>query len=71
MALTRRHPKQSKVCAFCNYWASDIELKFINSTVGYEYENYTYGKCMKTNCKTQAHISCTKYEPSMEAKKLL
>ena len=71
MALTRRHPKQSKVCAFCNYWESDIKLKCINSTVGYEYEHYTSGKCMKTNCKTQAYVSCAKYEPSVDAKKLL
>ncbi len=47
MALTRRHPKTSKVCAFCNYWMSDIKLKFINSTVGYEYESYTRGSAQK------------------------
>ena len=71
MALTRRHPKTSKVCAFCNYWMSDIKLKFINSTVGYEYENYTRGKCAKTNCTTRAYTSCARYEPGVDAKKLL
>lgn len=71
MALGRKHPKRNKVCAFCNYWVSDLKMKFINSTVGYEFEQYTKGKCAKTNCTTNAYITCPKYEPGIDAKKLL
>lgn len=71
MAVCRNHPKRCKHCVFCNYWISDIKLKFINSTVGYEYEHYTKGKCAKSNCTTYTYSSCQKYEPSIDAKKLL
>ncbi len=71
MANTRRHPRNSKICAFCEYWSSNMDMKFINSTVGYEYELYSQGKCMKKNTTTQTHVSCNFYTPSREAQKLL
>ena len=71
MGLCRNHPKRCKYCVFCNYWISDIKLKFINSTVGYEYEQNADGKCVKKNNSTRAYSSCPKFEPSADAKKLL
>lgn len=71
MGLCRNHPKKCKHCVFCNYWISDIKLKFISPTSGYEYEQYTDGKCAKKGHTCRAYSSCVHYEPSVEAKKLL
>ena len=71
MARTRNHPKKCKKCVFCNYWIGNAELKFINSTVGYEYEQYAEGKCAKQNSTKKAYLTCNKYSPSIDALKLL
>ena len=71
MAKTRRNPRNSKICVFCKYWSGDADMKFINSTVGYEYELTASGKCMKKNVTEKTHCSCSYYEPSYEAEKLL
>ena len=71
MAKTRRHPRNSKICVFCEYWTGDAGLKFINSTTGYEYELTASGKCTKKNVNEQTHCSCNFYEPSREARKLM
>ena len=71
MAKTRNHPKRCKHCVFCNYWMGDAELKFVSSTVGYEYESYAEGKCAKQNSTKKAYLSCNAYTPSPEAAKVL
>lgn len=71
MATTRNNPKRHKGCVFCHYWIGDANMKFINSTVGYEYESTTIGKCTKRNASTRTHQSCTNYAPSIDASKLL
>jgi len=71
MAKTRNHPKRKKCCVFCNYWLGDAGMKFVNSTVGYEYEHDAKGPCTKRNCSTSTYTSCQHYEPSIDAKKLL
>ena len=71
MSICTNHPKRCKYCVFCNYWISDIKLKFKNSNAGYEYEQSTEGKCVKMNWTTRTNSSCNKYEPSIDAKKLL
>ncbi len=54
----------------CNYWTSDIKLKFIGPAVGYMFEMYTDGKSAKSHicCAYSSHVH---NEPSMYAKKLL
>lgn len=71
MGRTKNHPKRFKGCVFCYYWIGDAEMKFINSTVGYEFETYACGKCTKKNNNTKACQSCLNYEPNMEAKRIL
>lgn len=71
MAKTRNTPKRSKICVFCEYWTGDAGLKFINSTVGYEYESYTNGKCTKKNTNQPTYTSCANYTPNMAARKIL
>lgn len=71
MAATRNNPKRLKGCVFCNYWTGDANMKFINSTVGYEYELTTVGKCTKKNTSTRTYQSCSAYAPSVDASKLL
>lgn len=72
MSKYTHHPKRAKNCVFCNNWIGDANMKLINSIVGYEYERSTEGKCTRRNgAKTVACYSCTNYEPSMDAKKLL
>ena len=71
MAKCRNHPKRCKQCVFCNYWFGNADLKFISSTVGYEYENYAQGKCAKKNVNVKAYQSCSLYKPSIDASKLL
>lgn len=72
MATYKHHPKRAKNCVFCNYWIGDAGMKFVNSVTGYEYEGAANGRCTKRNgANTSAAYSCTKYEPSMEAKRLL
>lgn len=71
MARTKNTPKRSKICVFCEYWTGDADLKFISSTVGYEYEHNAIGKCTKKNTNQHTFSSCANYEPSREAKKVL
>ena len=71
MGRNRNHPKRFKSCVFCYYWIGNAEMKFINSTVGYEFEANACGKCTKKNNNTKAYQSCSNYEPNMEAKRVL
>lgn len=71
MAKTRNHPKRVKQCVFCNYWIGDADLKFVSSTVGYEYEYYAQGKCAKKSMNAKAYQSCNFFAPSIDASKLL
>lgn len=68
----KNHPKGRKMCVFCEYWAGDAQMKFINPYVGYEYENTATGYCTKRgNRRMGVNGSCSEYEPSREARKLL
>lgn len=71
MATTRNTPKRHKGCVFCHYWIGDANMKFINSTVGYEYELTTVGTCTKRNENTRTHQSCSNYMPSVDASRIL
>lgn len=71
MARTKNHPKRKKCCVFCDYWLGNADMKFINSTVGYEYEHDAKGQCTKRNCNTPTHVNCQNYEPNTDAKRLL
>ena len=71
MARTTNHPKRCKKCVFCNYWMGDAKLKFVNTTVGYEYDNIARGKCMQRNMSIDANNTCFRYAPNMAASKLL
>lgn len=70
--IYKHHPKRAKNCVFCNNWLGDAGMRFIGSGVGYEYDGSVKGKCTRRNgASTSASYSCPKYEPSMDAKKLL
>lgn len=74
MAKTKAHPKRNHCCAFCNNWIGDAGLRFVNNSIGYEFEASITAMCPKTNNRRAANYyagSCSKYEPSMDARKLL
>ena len=75
MARVRRHPKNIKCCAFCEYWDDQKgarQMTFVSPCVGYEFDAMAQGKCMKQYCsRTAGNSSCSKYQPSREACKLL
>lgn len=71
-SMYRHHPKRAKNCVFCNYWIGDAKMRFVNSVAGFEYDGCVKGKCIKKNgASTSAYSSCPKYEPSIDAQKLL
>ena len=68
----KSHPRNKKICLFCEYWSGDAQMKFVNPYEGYEYENTALGYCTKRgNRKIGVYGTCSEYEPSREAKKLL
>ena len=72
MSKSTHHPKRAKNCVFCKYWLGDANMRFVNSIVGYEYENSARGKCTERNGAVFSAIySCQYYVPSPEAEKLL
>ena len=71
MAKTTAHPKRRKICVFCHYWYGNADMRFVNTAVGFEFNNSADGKCMKTNCSKKTHTYCQHYQPSIEASKLL
>lgn len=71
MSTTRNNPKRHKGCVFCHYWTGDANMKFINSTVGFEYELTAIGKCTKCNANKRTHQACPNFVPSVDASKLL
>lgn len=70
MATMKAHPKRMKNCAYCNYWFGDANLKFINSSVGFEFTSDVKGKCSKKNINVSSNYRCNYYEPSEMAKKI-
>jgi hypothetical protein len=67
------HPKNGPKCAFCKRWTGDADLVFKHPTTGFEFSAGVFGKCMATN-STQPSTggsSCKKYEPSVEASRIL
>ena len=73
MAVATYHPKRGPKCAFCKRWDGDAKLTFKSPVVGFQYTTGVYGKCMATN-SNQASTNgagCKKYEPSVEASRLL
>lgn len=72
MTMYRQHPRSNKRCVFCNNWIGNAKMKFINTAIGYEYDDNALGTCTKKCTKTHAGYSCQNhYEPSLEAKRLL
>jgi len=65
------HPKRCKYCVFCEYWTGDANMVLTSPIAGYTYENSARGKCVKGNMTIHAGGTCSKYEPSREAKKLM
>ena len=67
-----QHPKHTKRCVFCNYWMGDAEMEYVSVQQGFRYDSTKKGKCLKHGDSLRdACTSCDKYEPSMEAKKLI
>ena len=71
MARLRWHPKYHKNCIFCNKWMGEAKLTFISNTVGYEFDSSVKGKCLCGSEHTAIYGCTTKFEPTIEAKKLL
>lgn len=70
--MVKNHPKRGNKCVFCNNWIGDAKMKFVSTSVGYEYDDHAFGTCTKLNTKKNAGYGCqNKYEPSMDAKRLL
>ena len=70
--IVKSHPKKDNRCVFCNNWIGDAKMKFVNTSLGYEYDDHVLGTCTKKNCSKHAGNLCRdKYEPSMDAKRLL
>lgn len=71
-SIHRNHPKRAKYCVFCKYWFGDAGMKYLNNAQGFEYDGSAKGKCAKRDgAVTLATITCSKYEPSIDAQKLL
>ena len=67
-----QHPKHTKRCVFCNFWMGDAEMEYVSVQQGYRYDGTKKGKCLKHGGSLRdSCTSCDKYEPSMEAKRLL
>ena len=75
MGKTLAHPKSGKKCAFCKRWAGDANLEFRSPSAGYMITTGVMGKCMASasglNMASTAGTACNKYEPSVEASRLL
>jgi hypothetical protein len=73
MATQVLHPKNGKRCAFCKRWNGNANLTFKNPQAGFEYMLGVYGKCMANNSNqpSSGGTSCPKYEPNVEAYRLL
>lgn len=72
MARYRYHPRRNKACVFCNNWMGRANSRYIDSYVGYEFDSGASGECTKKNGSiTTASSSCSKYEPGMDARRLL
>lgn len=73
MARTCAQPKFTHLCAFCENWTGDADLKFRSVGMGYEYEREATGKCIKrSGAITKAASGCKeRFEPSREARKLM
>jgi hypothetical protein len=75
MAKTLAHPKSGKKCAFCKRWNGDANLEFKSPSAGYLITVGVFGKCMASasgiNQPSTGGTSCNKYEPSVEASRLL
>lgn len=66
------HPKFSQRCVYCNYWIGNAGMELVTPAAGYKYDAGAQGKCTKkSGAIMPATCSCQKYEPSMEAKRLL
>ena len=73
MKMTR-HPKNNKLCVFCEKWMGDAELELVSPTMGYKFDSDAKGKCTKSNLTCESMRSCIKtqdYEPSREASRIL
>lgn len=75
MAKQVAHPKQVKFCVFCKRWNGNADLEFKSPTAGFQFTTGVPGKCMATNGvigSTGNNTSnCKRYEPSVEASRLL
>ncbi len=70
----RAHPKRNRYCAFCNYWMGNADPVFVNNNVGFSFDSNVKAKCTKMNNDRLANYNaggCPRYEPSIEARKLL
>lgn len=66
------HPKRTKCCALCKSWDGDANLTLVNQDVGFRADNSKRGKCAKSNNNSKfGNESCSKYEPSVEASRIL
>jgi hypothetical protein len=73
MARIKFKPKANKICAFCNNWIGNADLKYLPHAYCYELETGAVGNCTKRHGPNKrADSFCSSdYEPSMEARRLL
>lgn len=68
---TRSCPKRNgysgNICAFCNYWEGDANLRSRSSSL-IEFDDKAKGICLKTRSTwTAGHGACSKFELSPNA----
>ena len=73
MGKSTVNPKREKRCAVCKRWIGNAELEFKSPTIGFQYTTCVSGKFVVNNsrCASNDGSVCKKYEPSVEASKLL
>ena len=75
MGKLTAHPKKGKKCAFCKRWDGNADLEFKGPSTGFLITTGVTGKCMASssglNMASTAGATCSKYEPSVEASRLL
>lgn len=67
------HPKNGSKCIFCKYWNGDAKIVIKSRTIGIEFQNGVYGKCIKRNANmpSTGGVGCRDYEISYEASKVM
>ncbi len=71
MATQVAHPRTVKKCVFCKRWSGDANMIFKSPQSGFQFDLGVYGRCMANNSNQPSSGSCSNYEPSAEASRIL